>query len=336
MAFPADFESSVDHYRRILGVTFYVGPIEGLIERTMRGGLIVVPSAPVLVDLPKDAAHRTALETSDLAVTDSGFMVLLWRLFTRHKIIRTSGLRYLRALLQDPRFRDSRSILWIMPSKRDEIGNRAWLAEQGMAVTEDDCYLAPMYARTGPLEDPALLALIEKKRPQFVMINLGGGVQERLGLYLRDAIRRADGGGRMTEIGKPMSAVSRQPSEAVRQMSAVSPPPSDLSHPPLEDSHQPSEIGKQTSVVSRQSSDAAPPYRPALICTGAAIAFLSNRQVNIPPWADRLFLGWLMRILSEPTKFFPRYWHSLRLAALLWKHGSRSVAPLGLEAQGRL
>lgn len=267
---PAQFESSVDHYRRILGVLFYVGPIEGLIERTMRGGLIVVPSAPVLVNLQADAVHRQAVETSDLAVTDSGFMVLLWRFFTRERIIRISGLRYLRALLEDARFRDSRSILWIMPSKRDEIGNRAWLIEQGMRVEESDCYLAPFYPRQGPVEDAALLALIQERRPQFVMINLGGNVQERLGLYLRDAL-------------------------------------------------------KQQATDNRQLATAQT-YRPALICTGAAIAFLSNRQVNIPPWADRLFLGWLMRSLSEPAKFVPRYWQSLRLAALMWKHGSRSVA----------
>lgn len=277
------FDPSVDHYRRILGVLFYVGPIEGLLERTMRGGLIVVPSAPVLVDLPADPTHRAAIETSDLAITDSGFMVLLWRLFTRERIIRISGLRYLRALMDDERFTKAK-ILWIMPSKRDEIGNRAWLIEQGIQVEEADCYLAPFYARKGPLEDPALLAMIEERRPQFVMINLGGGVQERLGLYLRDALAAKHGAG-STEQG-----------------------------------------GSEAQVSGFRSQVSTPAYRPALICTGAAIAFLSNRQVNIPPWADRLFLGWLMRSLSEPTKFVPRYWHSLRLAVLLWRYGSRSVA----------
>jgi UDP-N-acetyl-D-mannosaminuronic acid transferase (WecB/TagA/CpsF family) len=292
---PSRFDSSVDYYRRILGVLFYVGPIEGLLERTMRGGLIVVPSAPVLVNLQADPVHRRAIETSDLAVTDSGFMVLLWRLLARERIIRISGLRYLRALLEDPRFRDSRRTLWIMPSKRDEIGNRAWLAEQGMTVDESDCYLAPFYAREGDLEDPALLDLIKKRRPKFVMINLGGGVQERLGLYIRDALQKAESGKLKSEGFEPASAEISK--EINPQLSAFSPQPS-----------------------------SAPAYRPALICTGAAIAFLSNRQVNIPPWADRLFLGWLMRSLSEPTKFIPRYWQSLRLAALMWKHGSRSVA----------
>ncbi len=36
-------------------------------------------------------------------------------------------------------------------------------------------------------------------------------------------------------------------------------------------------------------------YKPAILCLGAAIAFLSGGQANIPNWADRLMLGWLFR-----------------------------------------
>jgi N-acetylglucosaminyldiphosphoundecaprenol N-acetyl-beta-D-mannosaminyltransferase len=67
-------------------------------------------------------------------------------------------------------------------------------------------------------------------------------------------------------------------------------------------------------------------YRPAILCTGAAIAFLSKQQANIPPWADRLMLGWLMRVIYAPRKFLPRYRKALQLAPLLWKYRSRSVA----------
>jgi N-acetylglucosaminyldiphosphoundecaprenol N-acetyl-beta-D-mannosaminyltransferase len=247
---------SSDAFRQILGIRFYVGPLDGLLERTRQGGLIVVPSAPVLANLTADPAHRQALEAGDLAITDSGFMVFLWRAFKRERLIRISGLRYLRALLDLPDFRQPGATFWVMPTAVDARGNCAWLDQQGLAVTENDCYIAPMYSSKGPLDDRALLTLLEARRPLFVMINLGGGVQERLGYYLRTHLT----------------------------------------------------------------------YRPALICTGAAIAFLSNRQVNIPPWADRMALGWLLRTLSEPAKFIPRYGRSLRLVPLLWKHGSRSVA----------
>ena len=305
---------SPDHYRQILGIRFYVGPVDGLLAQTSHGGLIVVPSAPVLVGLTGDPAHRQAVEGGDFALTDSGFMVLLWAAFKQERLIRISGLRYLRTLLDWAEFRQPGATFWIMPSARDAIGNRAWLAEQGMTVEAADCYLAPVYAPHGPLEDPALLALIQSRRPRFVMINLGGGVQERLGYYLKQALEEA--GSR--ELGAGSSAQSSELAAGSPQLSglfaAVSPSENRGQTPG----------SQQASTVSSQVS--APAYRPALICTGAAIAFLSNRQVNIPPWADRMFLGWLMRSLSEPRKFLPRYWHSLRLAALLWKHGEKSVS----------
>ncbi len=57
-------------------------------------------------------------------------------------------------------------------------------------------------------------------------------------------------------------------------------------------------------------------YRPAILCTGAAIAFLTGEQARIPGWVDRARLGWLMRCLQNPRKFVPRYWEARKLVAL--------------------
>jgi UDP-N-acetyl-D-mannosaminuronic acid transferase (WecB/TagA/CpsF family) len=57
-------------------------------------------------------------------------------------------------------------------------------------------------------------------------------------------------------------------------------------------------------------------YRPAILCTGAAIAFLTGEQARIPLWADRARLGWLLRVLRDPRRFLPRYWRARRLIAL--------------------
>jgi UDP-N-acetyl-D-mannosaminuronic acid transferase (WecB/TagA/CpsF family) len=35
------------------------------------------------------------------------------------------------------------------------------------------------------IEDPALVALLDRLRPQHVILTLGGGTQEQLGLYLK-------------------------------------------------------------------------------------------------------------------------------------------------------
>ncbi len=243
-------------FRRILGIRFYVGEPEGLMELTKQGGLIAVPSAPVLTRLPEDEAHREAVEGCDFAITDSGFMVLLWRFFQRDRLVRISGLRYLQALLQLSDFRHPSSTFWVMPTRDDAAANVAWLATQGIPVEDDHVYLAPMFAPGGVLRDEALLAQLEKTRPQFVVLCVGGGVQERLGYYLR----------------KNLS------------------------------------------------------YKPAIICTGAAIAFLSGRQARIPKWVDRLYLGWLQRFLTSPLKFFPRYRAAMGLPLLILRHREKGVA----------
>lgn len=59
--------------------------------------------------------------------------------------------------------------------------------------------------------------------------------------------------------------------------------------------------------------------RPGIVCTGAAIAFLAGTQANIPVWADRSGLGWLLRCIYQPRKFIPRYWSALPLLRMVWK-----------------
>lgn len=73
-------------------------------------------------------------------------------------------------------------------------------------------------------------------------------------------------------------------------------------------------------------------YVPTILCTGGAIDFLTGAQVAIPTWADRLFLGWLFRILgtsraqASAMKKSPRsrYLEAFRLAGLLFKNRRRA------------
>ena len=67
-------------------------------------------------------------------------------------------------------------------------------------------------------------------------------------------------------------------------------------------------------------------YQPAILCTGAAIAFLTGEQARIPAWADRARLDWLWRCVSEPRKFVPRYWRARKLAALYRRYGDHAPA----------
>jgi UDP-N-acetyl-D-mannosaminuronic acid transferase (WecB/TagA/CpsF family) len=64
-------------------------------------------------------------------------------------------------------------------------------------------------------------------------------------------------------------------------------------------------------------------FRPAIHCVGAAIAFLSGDQVRIPVWIDEVGLGWLLRSISNPRRFVPRYWDARHLVPLMLRYRDR-------------
>jgi UDP-N-acetyl-D-mannosaminuronic acid transferase (WecB/TagA/CpsF family) len=116
-----------------------------------------------------------------------------------------------------------------------------------------------MYPKAGEDLDKKLLESIEFNKPRVIFIQIGGGIQERLGLYLKSHLS----------------------------------------------------------------------FHPTIICSGAALAFLSGQQVRIPRWVDRFYLGWLLRCMSDPKTFIPRYFSAFRLVYLLFKYGKKKPVLLG-------
>jgi UDP-N-acetyl-D-mannosaminuronic acid transferase (WecB/TagA/CpsF family) len=237
-------------FRQILGIRFFVGNADEAIARIRGGGLLVVPAAPALKNLAHDPAYCEALQGADLVITDSAFMVMIWNRLKRDSIPRVSGLKYLSSLLKQPDFSRPGASFWIMASEESARINCAWLQQQGIELAAADRYIAPLYGKT--IHDPGLLKLINKRHPRHIVVSLGGGTQERLGLYLRSELN----------------------------------------------------------------------WIPSIHCIGAAIAFLSGDQVQIPRWADRFYLGWLFRCLSDPRRYMPRYWDARKLLSLMVRYGS--------------
>ena len=174
-------------FQRILGINFYVGDMPDLLGLCAEGHFIVVPAAPALADLPTNPAYRESLEKSDFAITDSALMVIMWRFFTGQSLPRISGLKLLRGLLACDELHKAGSSCWIMPSDTEKDINLAWLNRNGYPVTAEETYVAPIYPK-GPIADPAILAWIESSKPPYIIVNLGGGVQERLGYYLHKSL----------------------------------------------------------------------------------------------------------------------------------------------------
>jgi hypothetical protein len=87
-------------------------------------------------------------------------------------------------LLRRPEFRISGSVLWVMPSENSAKRNVEWLQSQGYPTEPEDMYIAPKYPSFG-IQDRKLVDIINNRQPAHVIISIGGGVQERLGLYLK-------------------------------------------------------------------------------------------------------------------------------------------------------
>jgi N-acetylglucosaminyldiphosphoundecaprenol N-acetyl-beta-D-mannosaminyltransferase len=179
---PAEVRSNS---RRILGIDFFSGGASQAVDRMRDGGLLVVPAAPALSTLPTDKGYREALLGADMVITDSAMMVLLWNLFERDNLGRLSGLRYFSHLVEDRDFRSENSTLYVMASNESAACNAAWLVHQGLPVRAEQLYVAPMYGHE--VTDPILLERVQRQRPKHIVITIGGGVQERLGLYLKQS-----------------------------------------------------------------------------------------------------------------------------------------------------
>ena len=151
------------------GIRFFVGSAAQAVEYGLRGGLVVVPAAPALVKLADDPSYRLALLNANMALTDSMFMVLVWRALQGEWLPRTSGLAYLRRLLADSGVRAPGQTFWIMPSESATARNLQWLSGEGWAATAEDHYVAPAY-RGGDIEDLTLLDLVRSRRPAHVIV----------------------------------------------------------------------------------------------------------------------------------------------------------------------
>jgi hypothetical protein len=61
-------------------------------------------------------------------------------------------------------------------------------------------------------------------------------------------------------------------------------------------------------------------YKYAIICSGAALSFLTGSGAKITNFIDYLNLGWLIRIFFDPAIFIPRIFFSLNLIQMVFKN----------------
>lgn len=239
---------------QILGIPFFKGKVNEVFEILKhKGGLLTVPAAPGLATIENDNEYYKSIRNSDLIIPDSGYMILIWNFFNSEKIHKISGLTFINYFLKQIKNSNVKNLFLINPSDIDGNLNSKLINSLGMKLNEDDNYTAPFYDLN--VIDYKLLELIEYKKPDWILINIGGGIQEKLGYFLKENLS----------------------------------------------------------------------YKPAIVCTGAAIAFKTGRQTKMFTNLDRIYLGWLQRCFSDPKTFIPRYWNSFKLFNVMIKYQSKGI-----------
>ena len=228
---------------RFFGIKFIEGDFKDIKFLLDKGGLLVLPSGPGLANIYTDKSYHKALKHADIALFDSGFFCLLLRIFKDTKVKKYSGLKFLTQFL-DSSINCLDKILMINPSYGEQLLNKKYLKLK--KINNSNHYVAPFYNKNN-VNDLKLLKMIKKDKPRYIVINLGGGVQELLGSYLKFNLD----------------------------------------------------------------------YKPSIICSGAAIAFLTGQQAKIPLIFDKFYLGWLVRIIFNPSVFISRYIKAFKLIFLM-------------------
>ena len=228
---------------RFFGINFIEGDFKNIKFLLDKGGMLVLPAAPALANIYSDKSYHKALKHADIALFDSGFFCLLLRIFKGIKIKKYSGLKFLTQFLKSLK-NCSDKILMINPSYNEQLLNKKYLKLK--KINNSNHYVAPFYNKNN-VNDLKLLKMIKKDKPRYIVINLGGGVQELLGSYLKSNLA----------------------------------------------------------------------YKPSIICSGAAIAFLTGQQAKIPLIFDKFYLGWLVRIIFNPSVFISRYIKAFKLIFLM-------------------
>ena len=210
------------------------------------GGYIVAPAASALAEINKKKFYYKSLRFADAAILDSGFFCILLNLFWNIKVKKLSGYLFLKKLLETKELRNKKFFL-VNPSIKEEKINCNLLRKK--KIMNQKSYCSPMYNLSN-FRDQKLLKQINLYKPDIIIINLGGGIQEPLGLYLKNNIRK-----------------------------------------------------KNTFIV----------------CTGAAIGFLTKVQAPINVFYDKFYLGWLVRLIHKPKNYFPRVIQSINLVNFFLK-----------------
>ena len=148
-------------------------------------GLFVFPAAEPLANFKINSPYHKSLIYSDYVFFDSGYFVLLLKIIKGISVKKFSGYKFLKIFLKFLKKKNNK-VLLVDPSIKISKNNIRFFKNLG--INKVKSYIAPFYKKN-PIIDTMLIRNINKFRPDNIIINLGGGVQEVLGFYVKSNIK---------------------------------------------------------------------------------------------------------------------------------------------------
>jgi UDP-N-acetyl-D-mannosaminuronic acid transferase (WecB/TagA/CpsF family) len=149
--------------------------------------LFICPSGSGIPLINENKNYYSALKNADYVFFDSGFFVLLLRIFKNIKVKKFSGFKFLHFFFEYLKNNKKKSIYCIEPNLKVSKSNKKFFKRIG--VKKVYSYLAPDY-NSNNLKDKKLIKEINKFNPDFILTNIGGGTQEILGLFLKQNLKK--------------------------------------------------------------------------------------------------------------------------------------------------
>ena len=166
---------------KIFGINFIDEKYKTIKYLLNKGGLLVLPSGPGLSNINRNIKYHKALKNADIALFDSGYLCLLLRI-KGIKVKKFSGFKFFKNLLISLKNEHDKKILFVDPSDDQSKINKKFFKLK--KISKIFQYVAPLYKKN-KIQDLKLLNKIKRIKPKYIIINLGGEVQEVLGYYLK-------------------------------------------------------------------------------------------------------------------------------------------------------
>jgi UDP-N-acetyl-D-mannosaminuronic acid transferase (WecB/TagA/CpsF family) len=167
------------------GIKFYDWEFSQILKKINLGGYLVAPAASALAEIKNDKIYYNSILKSDCAIFDSGFFCILLRIFRIYNPSKFSGYLFLRKFLNIKSVKKKKILLINASKHQAKINKELMYINKFKKVF---FYNAPFF-KTNKVKDHKLINFINKCKPFYILINIGGGKQEPLALYIKKKIK---------------------------------------------------------------------------------------------------------------------------------------------------